>query len=163
MSSEAKLRQVYRIDAIVPAPPGWRAVFAVRTSDGGREWIELEAAPIVGLATVTVCYARSWQPTEEELAEVEVQVHGLVIWGEASELKVAPEAERGEFVGYAEPGQSVERLLDCLGDTKGLPVVIATPEQLRDREQQWAADRRQRHNVIDPPWASQPAAIEVER
>ena len=154
-------RTRYRIDSIIPAPRGWHAVFAVLTGEDGRRWIELEARPVLSLATVTVYQTQRidyGEPTEDdELADAEVLVHGVVV-DEGVRMDVAPRCDYGAFVGYADADQPLEPWLSEVSNPDGLPIVIPTPEQLQERERAWAAELRAKHNVIEAPWASREAS-----
>lgn len=154
-------RTVYRVESIMPAPPGLRAVRCARRFDlehREERWIELTSEPVIALATVTVYETRSgWlePPTEEELDRAEVEVHGLV----SDEGLTLALAARREFLGYLRPGERIELWLPEVKNPDGLPVVIPTPEQQREREDRWAEEARREHGVLDLSEVEPPPGI----
>lgn len=147
-------RNVYIIEQIMPPPEGWHAVFAHRQKkDEGdvQEWIEVSQRPLVALALVREAVAEGFEPTEEELAEADMVVHGLVC--DSGGWMALPHKAGGDFLGYGEPGQPMELSLPEVHNPDKLPISISTPEQARGYQRQWAAEIRTKHHVIRSPYS----------
>jgi hypothetical protein len=157
-AEQSPTRQRYHVESMIPAPPGWVAVFAGRRHDA-RQWIELHARPVIALAGVTVYYSRrsgGAGPAEDELAEAELVLHGVVADREGLRMRVAPDEWDGdEWLGYAEAGEPLERWLGEVTNPDRLPIAIPTPEQLRERARRDAAEMRERHGVVEAPWVEE--------
>jgi len=159
MTDSNQWREIYRIDSISPVPPGWHAIFLDKVSndgDEGAEWLELSTRPLLSLACVRRISVRGLrhEPTDEEwrnALDAEIEIHGLVADDDtrAAYLTIVP--DEGDFIGYQGPGQMLELFLSRIDNPKNLPVVIATPDQKRQRENRWADECKATHNVIDLP------------
>lgn len=156
MTEKTPWIEVHRVEEITPMAPGWHAVFVANCFDEGpgpngeKEWRELETRPLLALARVKVVKSQAhWRdPDEQQWADADTEIRGVVMDDAIGQWMTV--TQRGDFLGYQAPGQPLELFLEYL-DTE-LPLVIPTPEQKREQECQWAAERRSAHNVIDPPW-----------
>ncbi|HEX4436681.1 MAG TPA: hypothetical protein VH061_07785 [Solirubrobacteraceae bacterium] len=150
-----RARNEYLIAQVIPAPPGWCAVFAENCSDeasGVQDWIEIRKRPLVALALVKEIVVEGFKtPSDDELAEGDMQVHGLVC--QYGGWFALPQEAEGDFLGYAEPRQMLERFLSEVDNPKDLPIAISSPADDLQQERRWAETRRAEHNVIPSPRA----------